>query len=216
MQFFRRVSNCTNDDDEESGEQGTGDNDGQQEEIVTPPDGLVTQEMAEGPQDLSEARALNSIQSAVKAVSSGIHLQETRKVRLTPAACQRQEMQNTMLSYIKKTTAENDDSSDDELDLAFGSIAKRMRLHLNKNQKEQVLYRIQNVVGDSINNVLEGMPVNGIQTNYRPQMQQNIMPPRQTSTPDMNQAAGDQMPFFRQGEPSISFNTTGDFSYQNL
>ena len=61
--------------------------------------------------------------------------------------------------------AENDDSSDDELDLAFSSMAKRMRLHLNKNQKEQVLFRIQNVVGESINNILEGMPVNGMQAN---------------------------------------------------
>ena len=62
-------------------------------------------------------------------------LQEQRKVRLTPAARQWQEIQNTMLSYIQRTTADGD-ASDDELDLAFSSMAKHMGLHLNKTQKE--------------------------------------------------------------------------------
>ena len=110
----------------------------------------------------------------MKSVASGVSLQEQRKVRLTPAARQRYEIQNTMLSYIQKTTG-NGDASDDELDLAFSSMAKRMRLNLNKTQKEQVLFKIQNVVGDCINNVLEGNPVNGPNQQFRPPVQQNIM-----------------------------------------
>ena len=42
--------------------------------------------MAERPQDLSQANVVNSIKDAVKAVSSGVHLQETRKIYLLPAA----------------------------------------------------------------------------------------------------------------------------------
>ena len=44
--------------------------------------------MAKGPQDLTQARAVNSIGDAVKAVSSGVHLQDAPKIRLTPAARQ--------------------------------------------------------------------------------------------------------------------------------
>ena len=166
--------------------------------------------MAEGPQDLGQARALNSIRDAVKSVSSGVSLQEQRKVCLTPAARQWHEIQNTMLSYIQKTTADGD-ASDDELDLAFSSMAKHMRLHLNKTQKEQVLFKIQNVVGDCINNVLEGNPVNGPNQQFRPPVQQNIM---RANPP--NPAAGDQMGFFQEGHQTITYDSTGDFSFQNL
>ena len=178
--------------------------------IVDPPDHLLAAEMAEGPQDLGQARALNSMRDAVKSVSSGVSLQEQRKVRLTPAARQRHEIQNTILSYIQKTTADGD-ASDDELDLAFSSMAKRMRLHLNKTQKEQVLFKIQNVVGDCINNVLEGNPVNGPNQQFRPPVQQNIM---RANPP--NPAAGDQIGFFQEGRQTITYDSTGDFSFQNL
>ena len=90
-------------------------------------------------------------------------------------------------------------------------MAKCMRLHLNKTQKEQVLFKIQNVVEDCINNVLEGNPVNGPNQQFRPPVQQNIMhanPP--------NAAAGDQMGFFQEGCQTITYNSAGDFSFQNL
>ena len=48
--------------------------------------------MAEGPQDLGQARAINSIKDAVKSVPSGMSLQVQRKVCLTPAARQRHEI----------------------------------------------------------------------------------------------------------------------------
>ena len=48
------------------------------------------------------------------------------------------------------------DSSDDEFHLA-----KMMCLHLNKIQKEQDFYTIQNVVGKSIDIILKGMAVHG-------------------------------------------------------
>ena len=88
-------------------------------------------------QDFTQARTVNSINDAVKTVSSGVHLQDARKLRLTPAAKQRQEVQNTMLSYIQRT-ATDADASDDELNLAFSSMAKSMHLHLSKTQKEHV------------------------------------------------------------------------------
>ena len=37
---------------------------------------MLAEEMAEGPQDFAQARAVNSISYAVKAVSSGVHLQD--------------------------------------------------------------------------------------------------------------------------------------------
>ena len=57
-------------------------------------------------------------------MTSGTHLQETCKPRLTPAARQRQEMTNTMLAFVKKNTEKDADSSDDELDLSFAGMAK--------------------------------------------------------------------------------------------
>ena len=61
-------------------------------------------------------------------------------MKLTPAARQRQEIQNTILSFIQRT-ATDADGSDDELDLAFSSMAKHMHLHLSKTQKKQVLFK---------------------------------------------------------------------------
>ena len=42
--------------------------------------------MVERPQDLPQANVVNSVRDAVKDVSPGVHLQETRKVYLLPAA----------------------------------------------------------------------------------------------------------------------------------
>ena len=45
---------------------------------------MVANELAEGPQDLQEAST--SVKDAVKAVRTGVHLQETKKPHMTPAA----------------------------------------------------------------------------------------------------------------------------------
>ena len=156
----RHVSNCDGDTPPATNvDEGATENQG--ETVVTPPDNMLAEEMAEGPQDFTQARAINSIGEAVKAVSTGVHLQDPRKQRLTPAARQRKDIQNTMLSYIQRT-ATDADASDDELDLAFSSMAKRMCLHLSKTQKEQVLFKIQNVVDECINKVPEGNTVNDL------------------------------------------------------
>ena len=86
-----------------------------------------------------------------------------------------------------------------------------MGLHLNKAQKEQVLFRIQNIVGDCINDVLKGNPVNGSNQQFRPPVQQNIM-----CTNPPNADAGVQMGFFQEGHQTIMYDSTGDFSFQNL
>ena len=101
-------------------------NKGQRKQIVTPPDELIAREMAETPEELA---AIPSTVEAMKAVTTGIHLQETRKPRMTPAARQREALTNTMINYINKTTSQEKDE-DDELDLSFAGLAKQMRLHL--------------------------------------------------------------------------------------
>ena len=46
---------------------------------MTPPDNLVAKEIAEGPQDIQQSKAVSLVKEALKAVRTGVHLQETRK-----------------------------------------------------------------------------------------------------------------------------------------
>ena len=80
-----------------------------------------------------------------------------------------------------------------------------------KHRKSKCSLKVQNVVGDCINNVLEGNPVNGPNQQFRPAVQHNIM---RANPP--NPAAGDQMGFFQEGRQTITYGSTGDFSFQNL
>ena len=143
---------------------------------MTPPDNLVANELAEGPQDLQEAST--SVKDAVKAVRTCVHLQETKKPHMTPAARQREALTNTMINFIEKAKSNQEDEVDDELDLTFAGIAKQMHLHFDAHQRQRVLNKIQTLVGNCIDNVLEGLPLMG-----PPQvpMQQNIMPPPSAS-----------------------------------
>ena len=54
--------------------------------VVTLLDNLVVQELVEGPQDMEESNAVSSVKDAVKAVRTDVHLQETKKPCMTPAA----------------------------------------------------------------------------------------------------------------------------------
>ena len=135
---------------------------------------MVAQELVEGPEDIQESNAASTVKDAVKAVRTGVHLQETKKPRMTPAARQREALTNTMINFIEKAKSNQEDEVDDELDLMFAGIAKQMHLHLDANQRQRVLNKIQTLVGNCIDNVLEGLPLMG-----PPQvpMHQNIMPP---------------------------------------
>ena len=63
----RRVSNCEEATDEAVGEGDVKQTADENAEIVTPPDNLVAEELAEGPQDIQESNAVSSVK-AVKAV----------------------------------------------------------------------------------------------------------------------------------------------------
>ena len=128
---------------------------------MTPPDRLVAQEIAEGPQDFQQSKAVSAVNDALKAVHTGVHLQETKKPRMTIAAKQRETLTNTMISYIQKANSNQEDDADDELDLTFAGIVKQMRLHLDGSQRQRVLNKIQTLVGNCIDNVLEGLPLMG-------------------------------------------------------
>ena len=128
---------------------------------MTPPDNLVAEEIAEGPQDIQQSKAVSSVKEALKAVRTGVHLQETRKPCMTPAARQRETLMNTMINYIQKANSNQEEDADDELDLTFAGIAKQMRLHLDATQRQRVLNKIQTLVGNCIDNVLEGLPLMG-------------------------------------------------------
>ena len=56
--------------------------------------------------------------------------------------------------------AENkkDEKEEDEIDMAFTACAVRMRIHLNKDQIEDVIQEVEGVVRRAINNVWKGMP----------------------------------------------------------
>ena len=123
-----------------------------------------------------------------------------------------------MNNFIEKAKSNQEDEVDDELDLTFAGIAKQMHLHLDANQRQRVLNKIQTLVGNCIDNVLEGLPLMG-----PPQvpMQQNIMPlplqPAQNVGPNVgrNAAAGECMGFFEQAAQGIQFDASG-LSFQQL
>ena len=61
---------------------------------------------------------------------------------------------------------------DDEIDSTFFGYANRMRLHLNQDQKEDVLQEINKVVTEAINNVRAGLPVINRGAMFVPPLQQ--------------------------------------------
>ena len=72
--YCRWVSNCQEEEqdattEEQSENASEETEDGTDEQIiVTPPDNLIAQELAEGPQELTQSNAVSSIKEAVKAV----------------------------------------------------------------------------------------------------------------------------------------------------
>ena len=115
--------------------------------------------------------------SASSKMKLNIHLQDTtQKFRATAASRRRDQVTNEMLSLIKDAN-KHANEEDDELDLAFASMAKRMRKNLNEKQREKVLSGIQKLVSSAIENAEAGLPV----IPPPPNMLQVI--PAQTPTP---------------------------------
>ena len=188
------------------------------DKVVMAPDNVVAQELVNISDDIQESNGGSSVKDAVKAVRTGVHLQETKKPCMTPAARQREALTNTMINFIEKAKSNQDEEVDDELDLTFAGIAKQMRLHLDAQQRQRVLNKVQTLVGNCIDNVLEGLPLMG-----PPQvpMHQNIMPPlpqpAQNVGPNSsrNAAAGERMGFLEQAAQGIQFDGSG-LSFQQL
>ena len=91
-------------------------------------------------------------------MASKVHLQVPKSKRYTPAAKQRQELTATMLEAFKNESQKLADD-EDELDLSFAGYAKRLRLFLTNDQKEELNTEIGNLVSTAIRNVKAGMPV---------------------------------------------------------
>ena len=101
-----------------------------EEEVVTPPDHMVTIEI-----DAIENRG-----KAVTASSSGtvgpsrLHIQKSRAKKMMETAKQRQDMHNSFLQILQRDQ-ERELRPDDEIDSSFFGFANRMHLHLNQDQK---------------------------------------------------------------------------------
>ena len=100
-----------------------------------------------------------STASASSKMKLNIHLQDTtQKFRATAASRRHDQVTDEMLSLIKDANKQANEE-DDELDLSFASMAKRMRKNLNKKQREKVLSGIQKLVSSAIENAEAGLPV---------------------------------------------------------
>ena len=100
-------------------------------------------------------------------MASKVHLQAPKAKRYTPAAKQRHELTTTMLEAFKAESQKLVDD-EDELDLSFAGYAKRMRLFLTNDQKEELNTEIGTLVSNAIRNVKAGMPLLQKAPVYRP------------------------------------------------
>ena len=107
----------------------------------------------------STSSTSSSTASASSKMKLNIHLQDTtQKFRATAASRRHDQVTNEMLNLIKDANKQANEE-DDELDLSFASMAKRMRKNLNEKQREKVLSGIQKLVSSAIENAEAGLPV---------------------------------------------------------
>ena len=148
------------------------------EEIVTPPDELVAVEIdaIENPPKPSSSSSSSSVGP------SRLHIQKPRAKKMTETAKQRQEMHSSFLQILQRDQ-ERELRPDDEIDSSFFGFANRMRLHLNQDQKEDVIQEINRVVTQAINNVRAGLPPINNMFLQPPPMQQQPPPMQQMGNP---------------------------------
>ena len=151
---YRRESNCSDEEGIEVDGPGVETvEDLECEQITTPPDNLVAKEMQSiEVQKFKKASGTSSI------TASRVHIQDPKSKKLTPAAKLKQEMNLSLLNMMQREQ-ERENPEEDEIDLSFASVATRMRIHLNRDQREDVIQEIEKVVTTAINNVRKGMPV---------------------------------------------------------
>ena len=90
--------------------------------------------------------------------ASRVHIQDPRAKCLTLAAKMREELNMSLLSLMQKDQ-ERENPAEDEIDLAFASIATHMRIHMNRDQREDLTQQIEKLKTNAINNVRKGIPV---------------------------------------------------------
>ena len=167
------------------------------EEVTTPPDELVVHEV-----DSIENRPTASTSTSSSTASLGpsrLHIQKPHAKKMTETAKQRQEMHKSFLSILEKEQI-HDMRPDDEIDSTFFGYANRMHLHLNQDQKEDVLQEINKVVTQAINNVHAGLPA----INRTPMYVPPAPPLQQATTPLVQQLGpgpGQEMGNPQQGPP---------------
>ena len=148
------------------------------EEVTTPPDELVACEV-----DSIENHPTASTSSSTASLGpSRLHIQKPRAKKMTETAKQRQEMHKSFLSILEKDQS-CDIKPDDEIDSSFFGYANTMHLHLNQDQKEDVLQEINKVVTQAINNVRAGLPA----VNKAPMYVPPVPPLQQATTPLVQQ-----------------------------
>ena len=123
--------------------------------ITLPPDNVITKEMQAIEINKCKSKASTSC-SNIKA--SRVHIQDPRAKRLTPAAKMHEELNRSLLSLMQKDK-ECENPAEDEIDLAFASIATNMRIHMNRDQREDLIQQIEKLTTNAINNVWKGIPV---------------------------------------------------------
>ena len=204
------------------------------ETVVQPPDDLVAKEVSaivnydSNKDKASRAKASNSATPSISTSNtSRVHIQETRNKRFTPAQQQRQEIYKSMVALFEAENKRED--KEDEIDMAFTACAVRMRIHLNKDQIEDVIQEVEGVVRRAINNVRKGMPaltpspvpfmqpganviqsqMSGLVPMQQPQQQQQQQHQQQRMGTQVQTATGqDSGDFFRGFDESRTYSYT--------
>ena len=169
------------------------------EEVTTSPDELVACEV-----DSIENRPTASTSTSSSTASLGpsrLHIQKRRAKKMMETAKQRQEIHKSFLSILEKDQI-HDMKPDDEINSTFFGYANCMHLHLNQDQKEDVLQEINKVVTQAINNVHAGLPA----VNKAPMYVPPAPPLQQATTPLVQQLGpgpGQEMGNPQQGPPPM-------------
>ena len=69
-----------------------------------------------------------------------------------------EELNLSLLSLMQKDQ-EHKNPAEDEIDLAFASIATHMCIHMNRDQREDLIQQIEKLTTNAINNVWKEIPV---------------------------------------------------------
>ena len=199
-----------------------------EETVVQPPDELVAKEVsAIVNYEKEKAKSKASISSSSSSSATRVHIQETRNKRYTPAQQQRHDIYKSMVALFD---AENkkDEKEEDEIDMAFTACAVRMRIHLNKDQIEDVIQEVEGVVRRAINNVRKGMPtltpspipfmqpganviqsqMSGLVSMQQPQQQQPQQQQQQQCIGNQVQTGQESGDFFRAFDESRTYSYT--------